>query len=287
MENIVYGLLVTYNPEMKELEDVISSLLEQTDHVIISNNSEYNLDIIKNENITVLNFRDNLGIAKAQSIGMDIAFKSADFVLQLDQDSVLPDKLVSHLLDGYNKLKASGYKVGIIGPNHFDKITQEKNDKKSVSMNVIPGTNYEIVRETMSSASLISRDVYEKCGGMKDELFIDFVDFEYNWRINVEGFLTIKANDIYLGHRLGDGKKKVCNILYVVTPSPVRHYYHTRNIILLLSSKYAPLKWKIKEVFKLILKLMLYPFIFRAELERVRYIYKGLSDGLKGKTGKI
>lgn len=61
-------------------------LKKQTDIVIVCNNSDYDVKF-EDEQVMYLTLGENLGIAKAQSIGMKWAFENgADFVLD-DQDS--------------------------------------------------------------------------------------------------------------------------------------------------------------------------------------------------------
>lgn len=70
-------------------------------------------------------------------------------------------------------------------------------------------------------------------------------------------------------------------------PSPVRHYYHTRNMIHMLFRNYVPLKFKISNIVKLIMKLFIYPFAFEDGKERFSYLVKGVWHGFNGKFGRI
>ena len=73
MKEKIYTILVAYNPDIEHLKKSITLLLQQTDKVIICNNSETNINL-GSENIVTFNFNENLGIAKAQNIGMEWAF---------------------------------------------------------------------------------------------------------------------------------------------------------------------------------------------------------------------
>jgi rhamnosyltransferase len=37
-------------------------------------------------------------------------------------------------------------------------------------------------------------------------------------------FITVRDNDVLLGHRVGDGKRKIIGKIDVRIPSPIRHY---------------------------------------------------------------
>lgn len=284
----VYGLVVIYNTSVDEIKSVVDSIRKQCHKIIVCNNSDNGFIYNDNFNTKVFNFGENLGIAKAQSIGMKWAINDgADFILQMDQDSILLDGVVQSLVNSYESLVHKGVKVGIIGPSFFDKVTSEKNKAKFHKGHLIDGTNIEIVLNTISSSSLISREAIVQCGYMEDELFIDWVDWEYCWRLRSHGFLTVKDLNVEIGHRVGEGIKKVWGVIPILVPSPIRHYYHTRNFILLFKRDYVPKSVKIIGIIKLLFKLTTYPILLDKGVLRWKLIVKGLIDGLLSKTGKI
>lgn len=283
----IFSIIVVYNPDKEELLAHIRRLKEQTNFIVICNNSDYNVEFNKSF-IKVFNFAENLGIAKAQNVGMEWAFSNgADFVLQVDQDSIPNHDMVEKLLKAYDELTLKGYNIGLIGPQDFDKVTKELNRARLEKGKKIENTNCVIVKHTLSSGSLIPKETYDKIGGMCEKLFIDAVDFEYCWRINSEGYKIIKVNDALLGHRLGVGKKKILKFIYVSIPSPIRHYYQFRNILLLLNKSYAPLYWKLSNISKLFFKLFVYPIVFDDGKLRLKYMKLGIKDAFKKKYGRI
>nr|MBO8918834.1 hypothetical protein [Proteus mirabilis] len=54
---------------------------------------------------------------------------------------------------------------------------------------------------------------------MDNGLFIDSVDWEYCWRLKSLGFVTIRVNNILLGHQVGNGKKKIIGKFDARVPS--------------------------------------------------------------------
>ncbi|MDN5114343.1 glycosyltransferase family 2 protein [Aliarcobacter butzleri] len=283
----IYSILVAYNPDLDELNQAVNRLKKQTDMVIVCNNSGYDVKF-EDEEVKVFNFGENLGIAKAQSIGMKWAFENgADFILQMDQDSIPNDDLVKKLLECYEKLTIKEYKIGLVGPQDYDKDTKELNKARLKKGTFIDDTNYVSLEQTLSSGSLIPKCVYDIVGSMDDELFIDAVDNEYCWRIRKNGFLIIKNNDALLAHKLGDGKQKILGFLNVGVPSPIRHYYQIRNTLLLARRDYVPTYWKYSMLVKVVFKLFVYPFTLNRGFERFKYITKGIKDGILGRNGKI
>lgn len=284
----IYTILVAYNPDLEELKNSIERLKTQTDIVVVCNNSDYDLDLKSDEQIKLFNFGENLGIAKAQSIGMKWAFENgADFILQMDQDSIASDDLVKKLLECYEVLTSKGYKVGLVGSQDYDKDTKEYSKAMINKEENIDGTNYAIVPDVLSSGSLIPKVIYDLIGGMDDDLFIDIVDFEYCWRIRNEGYLIIKNREALLAHKLGDGETKIFGLFNINLGSSFRHYYQFRNILFMMNRRYVPLKWKISQIMKLIIKLFLYPFGLKDGFVRLKFMIMGIKDSIIGRSGKI
>lgn len=283
----IYTVLVAYNPNIDEFNNTVRELQKQTDKVVVCNNSEY--DIFFDDNsIEVFNFGENLGIARAQSIGMEWSFgNGADFILQMDQDSVPNKNLVEELLDCYFQLTKSGYHIGLVGSQDFDKDTKKKSKPKLYKGKELGSKNYLLVDSILSSGSLIPYSTYLKVGGMDDDLFIDAVDFEYCWRIYNSGLIVVKNKSALIAHKLGDGQKRILFLLDVGVPNPIRHYYAFRNTILLFRRSYVPNLWKITNFTKIIFKLVIYPFSLGDGTKRLKFMVMGIKDGVLGRTGKI
>ncbi|GKV76994.1 dTDP-rhamnosyl transferase RfbF [Pectobacterium carotovorum subsp. carotovorum] len=291
MGNKIYSVVVTFSPDLEQLKKLLVQLEKKTDYLILCNNSDDELPravYLDIKNVNVLDFKKNVGIAKAQSIGMQWAFShGADFVLQMDQDSVPDEDMVEELLICYRELSENNIKVGLVGSQDFDKYTGEKNKARVRKGNPILKDEYVDVSCTLSSGSLIPKLAYDVVGGMYDELFIDAVDHEYCWRLKKHGFKVIRNKRALLGHRLGDGKYRLLPGVHVGLPSPFRHYYAVRNIFILLRHSYVPLYWKVSSLCKLMLKLLLYPILMPNGKERLYFISKGIKDGILNKTGKF
>lgn len=287
MENIVYAIVVAYNPDINKLNSLLLALKSQVSRIVVCNNSVNEL-VFNDESVLVFNFHDNLGVAKAQSIGMKWAFENgAEFVLQMDQDSVPDESMVRQLLETYQMLKKKGYNVGLVGPQDYDIITNEIRIARLNKGKQIENSRIFLVDSILSSGSLISKKAYEIVGGMSDELFIDLVDHEFCWRLRKSGFIVAKDLKAKLAHRLGNGGKKILGFLYVGVPSPIRHYYAFRNTIFLLSKNYAPLYWKLSSIVKLIFKIIVYPIMLEDGKSRLNYMLLGLNHGIKGRMGRI
>lgn len=295
----IVGVLVAYNPKIDTLINNIESYIDDLESLIIVNNSSYSLEekiyknYIKNENIKIINLYENFGIAKAQNIGMEMAFSNdIDFVIQMDQDSIFEKNAISELIKSFENLKNSGINIGILGPsiekydNCKNKIKIERNIKIGKKIIEIKNKKYKKVKEVISSGTMISKEVYKKNGGMKEELFIDYVDTEYCWRVKKNGFEIFQDLNTSLFHSLGSGKIKYKNKEYIVS-APIRNYYQTRNELYLLKYSYVPLNWKRDSIKRIIRRFFLFHKIMPDGELRKKYIRKGISDFFLKKMGKI
>ena len=289
----IYTVLVAFNATKKDLNPIINELLKQTSFVVICNNSKVDL-IYPHPRIKVLNFEDNLGIARAQTLGMVWAYEEgADFVLQMDQDS-LPDKnMVKLLHDSFLALVMANYNVGLIGPRDYDRYTKKihttiLNRTSCQKGKLVPEfKDLVFVNTLISSGSLIPKKAYQAIGGMLDELFIDIVEFEYCWRLKANGFLIVRNNKAMLGHRIGDGRIDFLKFFDIRVSSPIRYYYWFRNVLYLFNRSHVPTIWKVRSAFNMIFKLSFHPFILNNGFDRFKFMLLGIKDGFRKKMYRI
>ena len=289
----IYTVLVAYNSTKQNLSLSVKELLKQTSLVVICNNSKDDL-IYHHPRIKVLNFGDNLGIARAQTLGMTWAYEDgADFVLQMDQDSLPDPDMVKLLHESYLALLSANYNVGLIGPRDYDRYTKKLHSTSSNPASCQKGKlvpEFEeivFVDSALSSGSLIPKKSFQAIGGMLDELFIDVVDFEYCWRLKANGFLIVRNNKVKIAHRIGEGRKSFLRIFDIKVPAPIRHYYWYRNALYLFSRSYVPTYWKVRSVFKMVYKMFFYPLILDNGMERFKYMLLGIKDGFRKKMHRI
>ena len=289
----IYTVLVAYNATEQELNLVVNELLRQTSFVVICNNSKIDL-IYHHPKIKVLNFGDNLGIARAQTLGMTWAYEDgADFVLQMDQDSLPDPDMVKLLLESYLALGIANYNIGLIGPRAYDRYSKKLQSNKSnlaffqKGKIVVDFEGIDFVDSMISSGSLIPKIAFQKNGGMLDELFIDHVDLEYCWRLKANGFLIARNNKAKLAHRSGEGRLRFLIIFDVAVSAPIRHYYWFRNFLYLFNRNYVPTYWKLINAHKIIFRILFYPFFLNNGFERLKFMLLGLKDGFIKKMYSI
>ena len=285
MKTKIVVVLVTYHPDINNLQKVIPILLNQGVEICIVDNSPFDL-VLRNQNIKVFNLGENKGIAYAQNVGMKWAFEEqgADFVLQMDQDSIPDTSLVNNLINGYEYLTSKNFNVGLIGAQDIDKDTFVNSQPKiNKGKQLTEKDNLIFINQVLSSGSLIPKKTYQTVGNLDEKLFIDLVDFEYCWRILANNLVVVKNTQALIYHKLGEGTVKIFGFLTVGLPKPFRHYYSVRNTVHLILHGQAPFYWKVTNSFKTLFKMLFYPLTLPQGRERFRFIWIGFGDGIKGR----
>ena len=285
------GIMITYyNPDngaVKQLE----SIFNKVDKICIVDNSspsvsEKNKQMIASfDNIEYIPLNENRGIGAAQNIGAAYLFEIVDHLIFLDQDSLPASDMVDQLTSSLNVLQNGGIKVGGIGPQAINKWTKEPYKAKiRKGSYVLSGEKILEVSEIISSGTIVSKQIWQEVGGIDEALFIDGVDHEWCWRATAKGGYRFFINEnAHLEHSLGEGDKKILGIFSLKVPSPIRCYYQYRNYFILSRRSYVPLYWKFMNGIKYSFKMICYPLFLSEKRAYIKYIVKGIKEGIKGK----
>lgn len=138
----------------------------------------------------------------------------------------------------------------------------------------------------ITSGSCINLRTWFAVGPMDDALFIDFVDLEWCARARATGHRVVGAPWLRMQHELGDTPIRIFGRAYPMH-GPVRHYYAFRNATALFKRRYIPLGWKLSEMIKLPVRLVIYALFIPQGWTHVRLSLHGVSDGLRGRLGPI
>ncbi len=267
--------IVLFNPDINRLNENISSIVVQCEHLYLVDNGSSNIETVKKMlkqfddfNITLILNKKNMGIAKALN---QITAKADDdgykWILTLDQDSVAPNNIIQEFLKYTNKRN-----VGIICP-----VISDRN--KGIEIYRKEGIIEQ--EECITSGALLYIDAWKKIGGFDESMFIDGVDFDICYRLRKHNFKILCVQNVILLHELG--RIKYCRFLFwkvlVKNHSAFRKYYIARNTIYLARKKNSCSE-KIRSVFKEI-KLILIVLAYEDnKKEKIQRIICGIRDGL-------
>lgn len=295
--NEVFAVIVTYNPDIPMLDELLDSLLPQVGRaVVIDNCSSVNIsdwfDSVAHDNVTLYKLDENYGIAYAQNIGIQKApTEGIAFVLLSDQDSKPAKNMVFELRNATNKLLGSGKKVAATGPCYVD--ARQDNPppflkieglvvKRQVAENASSVVEVDYV---IASGCLIPIGVFNVVGLMNNDLFIDYVDIEWGLRAQTFGFQSYGVFAARMSHSLGDehvsflGRK-------VTLHSPLRHYYLIRNGFWLYKQKHMPINWKFVDGYRMLLRMCFYTIFAKPRSKHFSMMMTGLVHGLRSRMGR-
>jgi rhamnosyltransferase len=281
----ICAILTVYYPN-ESVKNNIRKIADQVSCVIIADNTPdidntILFDRFSSKIVYVPN-KKNLGLSLAfnKCLRLDIV-KKTDFVLFVDQDSLVPDNLVKILICDFLILQNNGIKIGCIGPVYY-----ETNEKKIA----IPRMRKELykniyaVKTIITSSMLTTYENLKKIGFWNDDIFLDLADWDLCWRFQKDGMLCCLAGNVVLNHKLGQSVKKI-GFLGVKEGAPVREYYQTRDCLKLLFKMYTPIKYRMRFVLMITIRPIIHLLFLPYKLRRINYIFLGIYDFLRHKNG--
>jgi rhamnosyltransferase len=287
----VYGVVVTYKPNVEILEKCINSLANQVAKLIIVDNTPGECQLLENfrkmQNVEIVYLNDNYGIAYAQNVGIKKALEEeADFILLSDQDTIYPLDYIEKMLECFKDDK-----VAAVGPLFIDAHTDKVQFfiKKGLIgfKKIYPKTGKHEVLQLIASGTIINAKFIPEIGLMKEELFIDWVDMEWCWRAVKKGYKIIGNADVVIKHF--HGKKSIRFLTKNITlKSCIRNYYTIRNgIYLALHSNILDGYRRTLLFLKTFRNIFLFSLLSNNFLLNLKYTLKGFYHGLIGKLGKL
>ncbi|MEO5861679.1 MAG: glycosyltransferase family 2 protein [Burkholderiales bacterium] len=294
---MIVAVVVTHQPDLERVAVLMSALAPQVSFsVAVDNGSStdvrgYFQNAFSNT-VDVISLVNNLGIAAAQNVGITRAKeKGADYVLLLDQDSVPHHAMVSELITAVEKMRVGGAQVACVGPRYLDDRRQNPPPFNRISgLRLVRGAcsapdSIIPVDYLIASGCLIPISVLEHVGGMREDLFIDYVDIEWGLRARRFGYQSFGVCAAHMAHSLGDQPIRFLGFSFP-QHSPLRHYYHCRNAVLLYRERWVPCNWKFVDGWRLCLRYIFYSLFAKPPTAHWRMMTLGLWHGLRGQAGK-
>lgn len=301
----ICAIIVTFDPDIDSLENNLKSTSSQVDQLlIVDNNSNQDchhqiVDLSNKYSTRIVSLQKNFGLATGQNIGIKWALKKGyTHVLLLDQDSIPYHDMVHNLRVAYKRLSEQNISVSAVGPTYYTNENIKGSSyfvrfgclgikKISCTRNNI--RNYIKCDFLISSGAMISLKIINDVGMMDENLFIDHIDTEWFLRAKAKGYEAYGVCNALMLHSLGDKGIKLWfgRWLSIAQHKPERLYYDIRNSIIICKKNFISQKI-VRVIFLRELRLILfYILFFPSRLTNIRYMVKGIKDGVQGKTGKI
>ena len=294
----VIPIVVTYNPEVDRLRELLGSLNSFAEVQLVDNGSD-NLNDLKKlclayRNVCTTFLASNCGLAEAQNKAVEKQFENSiskdNFILLLDQDSVPLVGCIEVLYQHATNLIEGGVRLGVIGPALSDLYSDSqfgftKNGRRRYKQ---ASKNHTFECDGInSSGSLIPQAVWQELKGNNSDLFIDHVETDWCFRVIAAGYVCYGTFDALLSHSMGESTIEYWLFGRRSMPdrAPKRHYYLFRNSLFLQKQRYVPRMWKLSNMAKLLFTACYFSLFSKQRASHFKYICIGLFDGINNKLG--
>lgn len=287
--------IVTYNPDLERLRANLNNTVSQVDAVFIFDNGSENVADIRSladseyTTVKVEAEPNNRGIAFALNRLLDAA-KEHGFkhMLLLDQDSIptegMCDELERHFTGS----------VALVCPFILDRNRMTEEEWQAQKMPPLERLAHAAKHGAITSGSLVDVAAALEVGGFDDNLFIDYVDFDFNERLILNGYEIVKDNTVYLLHEKGKSERNWLKVprrtsagvqwqpLYKLGYSPMRCYYQSRNRIVYWKKYHKHTGGEGLTEIPLLMALSL--LFENHRIAKLRAYSRGIHDGMKMKV---
>lgn len=295
----ICAIVVTYYPNLGQLQQLLDRLSKQVEHVVIIDNGLTLMDLIRTDSSrTLIIPGTNVGVATAINQGIVFASDAGyTHVLLMDQDSEPASDMVSQLLIVENMLTDRGVKVAATGPQYLERQSGRVAPFIQISLSRVKriytsqdNNNLDYVESDflITSGSLIAISALKAIGKMRDGLFIDNVDLEWCFRAREQHYCCIGVFSAKMHHSIGENRKPfLFGLRDQAVHPPSRLYYMMRNRVILYSLAHTPKFWILHDIPRLIFKFLLFTALIPNRVTNFRAMTRGLRDGISKVEGPL
>jgi rhamnosyltransferase len=287
MSQPVCAVITTFHPSGDVLETVSQLLAQVQGLVVVDNGSDAReLEPLRKLRqalpFELIENRENLGIAEALNQAVRWAKSNGyEWITFFDQDSKTTDGYIREMLATW-QAHPERDRVASLHPKYVDPNTGREPAVRRAK------DGGPVV--SMTSGSLMPLWIFDKIGCFASEYFIDWVDFEYCFRIRKAGYLIADSRTAVLLHVAGNPEREGSFVGLTFRPtnySVTRRYYVSRNRIAVFR--------KYLTTFPRWIFLLMYDSLrettkcFVGEKDRYRKLrafIRGTWDGLTGTMGR-
>lgn len=287
------AIIVTYEPDPDVLLRLLAQISTQTDFLLIDNASSNAAQFIAHAQDTprcigVRRLDKNIGLASAMNRGLrEVSAAAYGFAVLFDQDSQVPASFFIDMQRTYTRAQGLlSSKLAALGP----RIVSLRNAKPmpfKVFSRLCKRSDRRLPSDAklfeadflISSGCMIALQYLDDIGMMKDEYFIDNIDLEWCFRASARGYALLGTDYALLQHSIGvDDDSALVRAGLIVSHSPLRSYYSTRNRFALYREAHAPWAWKLRDFPRFILKSTWLLLFSKQRSAYWQNIYRGWKD---------
>jgi rhamnosyltransferase len=291
------AIVVLYEPSGELVLQQFRAVQAQVDEIVYYDNgggAEVLRDagLLREEAVRIMGDGTNVGLATALNAAL-LSLGTDGHALLLDQDSVPAPNLVATLLRGLHEPHDTRRPVVAVGPAIVDELENRPEyftrlrilRNRRITEAADAATEFFEVDFLITSGTLIDLARLPAAGLNDESLFIDCIDFDWSFAATSRGFALLATFSTTLSHRRGDHLVRTPGGLAIRIHSPARLYYMHRNRVRLYTRGYVPLAWKLHDVVRLVVKLLLLMIFAPERPARLRAALRGIADGLRQRGG--
>lgn len=272
------GIVIIYNPTLDMFKNIISYIYKLEKLFVIDNSVRKNIEYIRKikefSNVYYVDNKGNKGVSHALNQGAKLAIKEGfKWFLTLDQDSYVMPNMIEYMCKYIEEHEKE--KIGIIAPYLI--LKGENNKTKN--------SRYQEI--VITSGNIVNVKAYKEINGYLDKLFIDYVDFDFCFRMRLNHYQIVLCEKAFLKHRLGN-KKNHFEYKQYLNRDNIRLYYAVRNGLYIIK-KYKNIypSWYKNFRYELI-KIIFYEVIFsKDKIGKMRSCFIAIKHFCSNKYGKI
>jgi rhamnosyltransferase len=294
--------IVLYNPDKNKVLELIRicSHYEQAKILLFENAPGMSsLEYIDSEKIILYKSEKNVGVAGAHYYACKMAEgENFDFVLFLDQDSLLSTAFINNMVSGFYHLQKLYPRLCATGPvwcdprlyawQQTEKLRNSLKNKLKFKLKIRLKKIIKWRREKLynllmqdhlliSSGMLIWVPTLKKIGYPNKEYFIDLVDIEWCLRALAKNYQVEILKTVQMQHTIGEFK--TLKNSFIQYKNPMRYYYSIRNSFFLFREKQFPLSFRLFILISNIMEMKKIPFVPKS-MESLRAAWRGIIDGI-------
>jgi rhamnosyltransferase len=288
----VWACIVCWRAPAAQVQAMVEVLRPQVAQlVLVDNGRDPHIEALADRSVRYVPMPANLGTGAAMNRAWELALAAgAGALIAFDQDSVpLPD-LVARLSSTLQALQRRGdVRVAGVGPAKADPRTGLAGRlllPVRFRRRHLPGTAPGPVEvdHLITSGCLIPAGSYREAGPYDEDLFLDYVDIDWCRRARTRGLRCFVDTSAVLSHRIGDSVFEFGERVLSIH-QPMRNYLLVRNHLLLWRKKEIPRLWLASDLLQVLKKMGATLLLAAPRLKRLRWIRRGVRDGLAGRGG--
>lgn len=285
----VAGTVTLYNSDFHVLANINKYVNQVGRLYVVDNSEEPDKELISqlltiSSKIEYIKNDGNLGLGVALNRAADRAVNDGfSYLFMMDDDSSTTQETVKQL---YATLTSNLQdKIGIVSAGQID-LSSKKASHKSVAISPTP------VQTAITAGSLLSLAAYQQVGPFQEDLFVDWVDIEYSFRLKRYGYKLLLDHQAKIIHRIGI-RKQVKLLGFIPyrwrSHNPTRLYYKFRNSLFVMKREGDNIPPDFRKRFHWELRRNIFKILIAEpnKWEFLTMIRKAIYDAREGRLGKM